>query len=97
MSNRNVQEGFSDDPIVLDQSNAAAGGCRVNPKDFHERTNSPQSRKERKENSLRQKFRPSGREDPEEIVVKGKEHQQDNEDESDLLGDFHFLDTDGPS
>ena len=29
--------------------------------------------------------------------MKGKEHQEDDEDESDLLGNFHLLDTDGSS
>ena len=47
--------------------------------------------------SLRQKFRPPGREDSEQIVIKGKDHQENDKDETDLLGDFHFLDADWPS
>src|SRR4030042_2861460 len=39
----------------------------------------------------------SRKEDPAEIVVKGKDHQEDDENESDLLGDFHLLYTDGSS
>jgi hypothetical protein len=32
-----------------------------------------------------------------QIIIKGEKHQEDDEDQADLLSDFHFLDTDGPS
>ena len=35
VSDRDVQEGFHDDPMIIDQSDAAARGGRINSKDFH--------------------------------------------------------------
>jgi len=34
-------------------------------------------------------------EDADQIIIEGKEHEKDNEDQSDLLGYLHFFDTDG--
>ena len=39
----------------------------------------------------------SRREDSEEVIIEGKKHQEDDEDQADLLSNFHLLDADGPS
>ena len=39
-------------------------------------------------------FKSSGGDDPEDVVIKGKDHQKDDEDQADLLGDLHLLETD---
>ena len=45
-------------------------------------------------NSFLSKAEAPGPEDADQVVVKGKEHQKNDQDQSDLLGDFHLLDTD---
>ena len=42
-----------------------------------------------------QNLNAAGSEDPDQIVVKGEKHQEDDEDQADLLGLLHFLDADG--
>ena len=37
------------------------------------------------------------REYSDQVIIKGEEHQEDDKDQTDLLGHLHFLDTDGPS
>ena len=36
----------------------------------------------------------SGRDEPEDVVVKGENHQKDDEGQADLLGDLHLLEAD---
>ncbi len=43
------------------------------------------------------KLRPSWRKYSDQVVVEGKDHQEDDEDQTDLLGYLHFLDTEGSS